>query len=160
MSSCTCTLFSPGYLEEEPKERLCSLQASSSLSVPTHRRRWPLFGSSCGVPRREVRHPACSSSPAGLILNYANAPGPSVHRGEMAMAIARLPCALVRSTSDVVFSPLYSVAVLGAAGHNRGESCREAASRQDTKQELGPWFNFKAYAVGKVSLTPGERPQV
>ena len=40
-----------------------------------------------------------------LILMYANAPGPSRERGEMAMAIARLPCALYAVHQMVFYLP-------------------------------------------------------
>ena len=42
------------------------------------------------------------------MLNYAEAPGPSEDRGEMAVAIARSPGLPVRSTAGASFSPLYS----------------------------------------------------
>ena len=59
-----------------------------------------------------------------LMLNFVKAPGPCGGRGEMAMALARSPCLFSRSTSDAVLSSLYSLAVFGAAGHNRGGGCR------------------------------------
>ena len=49
------------------------------------------------------------------------------------MAIARMPCALIRSIPDCVFSPMYSFTVRGAARHNRGE----AAERQPLARTQG-----------------------
>ena len=102
-----------------------------------------------------------------LILNFANAPAPCGDRGEMAMAIARLPCALYTQCirwcflSVVLFRGPWSCRPQPRGG------CREAASRKDTRQELGPWFNFQAYAVCRVSVksrgrdlrSEGHRPQ-
>ena len=62
-----------------------------------------------------------------LFLKYANAPRPSGDRGEMAMAIARLRCALF-AVCQVVFSLPCTVS----------RCCREAAPRKDTRQEHGP----------------------
>ena len=75
---------------------------------------------------------------------YAKAPGPSDDRGEMAMAIARPPGPPIRSTTDASFSPLYSFAVPGAAGHNRGEAAE--------RQPLAGWtaFFFVFFSLRRV----------
>ena len=70
----------------------------------------------------------------------------------MAMAFARPPGSLRGITSDA--SPSFPVQCHGPWSCRpppRG-GCREAASRKDTRQELGPWFNFEAYAVCRVSF--------
>ena len=78
------------------------------------------------------------------MLNYAKAPGPSEDRGEMAMAIARLPCALYAvSTSDGVLSPMYSFAVPGAAGHNRWGAAERQLLAKTQGRNLDRVLTFK-----------------
>ena len=85
------------------------------LGTEVHRRSHSL--------RHAVRSPCGAYS---WVTSWSTSPGfPSSltgscgDRGEMAMAIARLFCPILLSTSDTAFFPLYSFAVVGAAGHNR-----------------------------------------
>ena len=57
------------------------------------------------------------------------------------------------STSDAVHSPCTVCGPWSCRPQPRG-GCRETASRQDTRQEPGPQFNFEAYAVCRVSFNP------
>ena len=104
---------------------------------------------SCGLPLPEVRHLV----PRVRLLALADlckCPWPSGGRGRWQWRSLGRLALFVALRQMLSLSSLYSVAVLGAAGHNRGE----ASSRQDTRQELGPWFTFKADAVCRVSFKP------
>ena len=94
------------------------------------------------------------------ILNYAKAPGPFEDRGEMAMAIARSPGPPVRSTSVASFSPLYSFAVPGAAGHNRGEAAERQPLARTQGRNLDRVLTFKPTPCVGCLLTPRGRPTV
>ena len=101
-----------------------------------------------------------------LLPDFANAPGPCWDRGEMAMAIARLFCPLLLSTSDTAFFPLYSFAVLGAAGHNRWGVAETPLPVKTQGRNLDRGLTFKPTPCVGCLLSPrgdqrseGHRPQ-
>ena len=72
----------------------------------------------------------------------------------MAMAIGRSPGPPVRSTSDASFSPLYSFAVPGAAGNNRGEAAERQPLARTQGRNLDRVLNFKPTPCVGCLLTP------
>ena len=95
-----------------------------------------------------------------LLPDFANAPGPCGDRGEMAMAIARLFCPLLLSTSDTAFFPLYSFAVLGAAGHNRWGVAETPLPVKTQGRNLDRGLTFKPTPCVGCLLSPRGRPKV
>ena len=159
-----CILLWLVVVKEKPYERKCSLQVL--LLIRCHA--FPRSQSCCGlhVSGRQLVFHFLKYVTWFLefvywhILNFANAPGPFGERGEMAMAIARLPCAPLRSTSDGVSSPLYSFTVPGAAGHNRGAAAERQPLAGTQGRNLDRGLNFKPTPCVWCLLTPRERPQV
>ena len=90
-----------------------------------------------------------------LLPDFANAPGPCGDRGEMAMAFARSLPSCTPYVSCCPFGPLYSVAVQGAAGHNRGEAVERQPLARTQGRNLDRSLTFKSLlAVCRVSFNP------
>ena len=94
------------------------------------------------------------------LLNFANAPGPSWDRGEMAMALAPRLAPFPFTVCQMLSTLPVQFAVLGAAGHNRGGAAERQPLARTQGRNLDRSLTSKPTPCVVCLLTPRGRPRV
>ena len=141
-----CILLWPVVVEDKPYERKCSLQVSSSYSSPRFSPQPILFRPSCvrtsvGFPLPEV----CHLVPRVPLLAH-----PELRKRPWSLRGPRRdgngdrspPLRFFTQYIRWCFLSLVQFRCPGSCRPQPRGGCRKAASRQDTRQEPGPQFDF------------------